>query len=76
MCRRWDMLRPTDGFVTITPANEVNSHAVKYYKEQWTKCITDRPKWFIGRYAHKYFPEWKAVCMLLLGCWALLLAAS
>jgi hypothetical protein len=26
------------------------------------KCITDRPKWFIGRYAHKYFPEWKAVC--------------
>eukprot|EP01047_Picozoa_sp_COSAG01_P026773 COSAG01_NODE_1737_length_9362_cov_165.799309_2_plen_324_part_00 len=43
-----DMLRPTDGFVTITPANEVNSQAVKYYKEQWTKCITDRPKWFIG----------------------------
>jgi hypothetical protein len=35
---------------------------VKYYEEQWTKCITDRPKWFIGRYAHKYFPEWKAVC--------------
>ena len=52
-----DVLRPTEGFITITPANEKSAQHVKYYQEQWMKCLDERPEWFIGRYAHRYFSE-------------------